>query len=202
MLPPGAPGKTKGKQRPQKAREDSTISSWTDVVENMLLIVITCLMYILYIYIYILNVHMWAYWGQMFCMNSRSLLTTLNKTCLILNPGLGNRSGHSLDVSLSIINGMLGLSKVGWTYCEGILNGHIWWCLCKNIHMTFWNPFAIHQNFRFQMSNFRKLWQMTRTYRILSNYIYIHIYLSNTWLPYQLGPRLHLRQWGESWWVF
>ena len=73
----------------------------------------------------------------------------------------------------SIINGVLGLSKVGWTYYEGILNRHIWWCLWKNIHMTLWNPFAIHQNFHLQMSNFRKSWQMTRTYRIIYTFTFL-----------------------------
>lgn len=100
-------------------------------------------------YIYIFQVRCFV-WMQ------KSLLTTLNKICLIL-----------------IINGMLGLSKVGWTYYEGILNRHIWWCLWKNIHMTLWNPFAIHQNFHLQMSNFRKSWQMTRTYRIIYTFTFL-----------------------------
>lgn len=121
----------------------------------------------------------------------------------ILNPGLGVFAVDTVSMSPwrkwpSIINGMLGLSQVGWTYYEGILNRHIWWCLWKNIHMTLRNPFAIHQNFHLQMSNFRKSCQMTRTYRII--YTFTIIYLSNTWLPYQLGPRLHLRPSGK--WCF
>lgn len=173
MLPPGAPGENKGKTKAPKGA-----GGFYDLKLNRCCreYVINCyyMSHVYTVYIYILNVHMWAYWGQMFCMNSRSLLTTLNKTCLILNPGLGNRSGHSLDVSLSIINGMLGLSKVGWTYCEGILNRHIWWCLWKNIHMTFWNPFAIHQKLSLANVKFQKI--MTNdTY--ISNYIYIYHHL-------------------------
>ena len=114
----------------------------------------------------------------------------------ILNPGLGSlSSGHSLDVSLSIINGMLGLSKVGWTYYEGILNRHIWWYLCKNIQMTFWNPFAIHQKLSLANVKFQKI--MTNdTYISIYIYIYHHSFTFLTTDFHINFPRLHLRQLG------